>query len=47
MSYIRLVRLEELSKWLQENGLTEPEAEDLADRLIERYDILTAAKNPV
>lgn len=44
MSYYREIRIDELTKWLIENGVdgyTETTAEELAQRLLDRFDILT------
>lgn len=53
MSYFRPVREEELISWLLENGLAEEEsgfghvsAEELAQKLIDRFDVLTLSKSP-
>lgn len=54
MSYLRPIRLEELTDWLLENGLAEEEAgyghvdaATLAQKLIDKFDILTYSKTPV
>lgn len=48
MSYYRAIKVVELTKWLLENGLAEEQsgfghvsAEDLAQKLVDKFDIMT------
>lgn len=46
MSYYRPVRLSELIAWLVDQAGVDPEvASDLAQKLVDRYDLMTYAKD--
>lgn len=43
MSYLREVRVEELIDWLDRNDYHQIDSTDLAQRLVDRFDILTTS----
>lgn len=43
MSYVRPIRVDELIKWIKDNGYDEVSAETLAQALVDTFDIITTS----
>lgn len=47
MSYLRTIRIEELIDWLNLNEYDSLEVDDLAQRLVDKFDILIVSNKAV